>query len=286
MAGATHGSCPATSAGDVGTDLLEEVTICRTAATIAVGGNSRLGSRGDASGDAHHIKQSSFSPDLSVSVSGGNAVGDFRTVISAAVLAGILLSGCTSTPPATTPSPSAPVGASPADSPVSSASPEPTSESTSTATTKNQPVPKVQRSGAASPTIVAKPAGTGGKVSYSDGVALRIRNVTFGKETREGPGQFPGRAYAVLELEIRNGSKQALSLDTVVVTVLNKAGNQVNPVYTDEAKVADFSGELKAGATAKAAYAFAVPKSSRNKVTVVVDFDGVHTSAVFRGGLT
>ncbi|MFT4297061.1 MAG: DUF4352 domain-containing protein [Micropruina sp.] len=168
---------------------------------------------------------------------------------------------------------------------MASASAEPSSKPTSTATSKSQPVPKVQRSGAASPTITAKPAGTGGKVSYSDGVVLRIRDVSFGKETKEGPGQFPGRAYAVLDMEIANGSKRTLSLDTVVITVLDKSGKQVNPVYTDEAKVSDFAGELKAGKTAKALYAFAVPTSSRSKVTVVVDFDGVHTSAVFTGGL-
>ncbi len=54
----------------------------------------------------------------------------------------------------------------------------------------------------------------------------------------------------------------------------------------EEAKVQDFAGTLKPGTTAKARYAFAVPTSSRSKVTVVVDFDGVHTSAVFRGKLS
>jgi hypothetical protein len=89
----------------------------------------------------------------------------------------------------------------------------------------------------------------------------------------------------VLTLQIANKSKQNLSLDTVVVTVLDKAGKPVAAVYTDEAKAADFSGRLTAGKTVEARYAFAVPKTSRSKVTVVVDFDGVHTSAVFRGEL-
>ncbi|MFT3832723.1 MAG: DUF4352 domain-containing protein [Micropruina sp.] len=205
--------------------------------------------------------------------------------MSAVVLAGVLLSGCTSG--STGPSPAASTAqATPTDSPVTSASPDPTSKPTTAATTKAQPVPKVQRDGGGTPTITARPAGTDGRVSYSDGVKLRIRDVTFGKETKEGPGRFPGRAYAVLAMEISNGSARALSLDTVVITVLDSKGKQVNPVYAEEAKVNDFAGELKPGGTAKANYAFAVPKSSYSKVTVVVDFDGVHTSAVFRGGLS
>ena len=67
--------------------------------------------------------------------------------------------------------------------------------------------------------------------------------------------------------------------------MLEKDDKSVAPVYTAEAKVSDFAGTLKAGATVSARYAFAVPRSSRSKVTVVVDFDGAHTSAVFRGAL-
>ena len=179
-------------------------------------------------------------------------------------------------------------GAGASAQPTDSASTEPTTKPSpgSSATSKNQPVPKVQRSGQAEPSITAKPSDTDGKVSYSDGVQLRIGEVTFGKEKGEGPGMFPGRAYAILDLQIGNGSDKTLSLDTTVVTVLDKNGKAVNPVYVDEAKVADFAGDLKPGSTANARYAFAVPKSSRSKVTVVVDFDGVHSSAVFRGGLS
>lgn len=171
-----------------------------------------------------------------------------------------------------------------AGAPTTSASAQPTAKPEPTSSDK--PVPKVGRSGsAASPTVSAKPADTDGTVRYGDGVSLTVKSVDFAKETKKGPGSFPGRAYAVLTLQIANKSKQDLSLDTVVVTVLDKAGRPVAPVYTDEAEVADFAGRLRAGRTVQARYAFAVPTSSRAKVTVVVDFDGVHTSAVFRGEL-
>jgi hypothetical protein len=109
--------------------------------------------------------------------------------------------------------------------------------------------------------------------------------VDFSTEKKKGPGSFPGRAFAVLTLEVTNKSSRDLTMNTVVVTVLDKSGKPVAPVYSDEAKVADFAGTLKKGKTVRARYAFAVPKTSRSKVTVVVDFDGAHTSAVFRGKL-
>ena len=144
----------------------------------------------------------------------------------------------------------------------------------------------MNRGSTATPTVSTKPVDTDASVKYDDGVKLRIRDVSFAKETDQGPGAFPGREYAVLTLSITNGSREPISLNTVVVTVLDKNGDAVAPVYASTAKVQDFAGTLKLGATAKARYAFAVPKSSRSKVTVVVDFDDIHTSAVFRGGLS
>jgi hypothetical protein len=149
-----------------------------------------------------------------------------------------------------------------------------------------QPLPKVSRSGEPeTPTTSAKPASVDGTVEYPDGVALRIVNIDFSKERLKGPGSFPGRPFAVLKLEIKNRSNASLSMQTVVVTVLDKDNQAVPPVYSQEAKARDFSGTLKSGETTRARYAFAIPKSSLSKVTVVVDFDGAHTSAAFRGKL-
>jgi len=211
-------------------------------------------------------------------------VGNFHRAVVGAIGAVVLLSGCTGGPQATGgQSDSALPAASGSASPTEST--QPSSKPSATATTRNQPVPKVQRSGGAAPSITSKPSDTDGTVKYSDGVTLKINDVKFAKETKEGPGRFPGRAYAVLSLEIENGSKQTVPLDTVVVTVLDKSNKPVSSVYVEEAKVSDFSGDLAPGKSAKANYAFALPASSRSKVTVVIDFDGTHTSAVFRGGL-
>ena len=153
-------------------------------------------------------------------------------------------------------------------------------------TSAGTPVPKVMRSGEATPSISAEPVDIDDDVTYSDGVQLHISDITFGTETEKGPGRFPGREFAVLDLEIDNGSDRSFSLNTVIVTVLDPAGNAVPPVFVEGMEVTDFAGDLLAGDQKTARYAFAVPKSSRSLVTVVVDFDDVHTSAVFRGQLS
>lgn len=233
----------------------------------------------------------------------------------ATAFAVLLLSGCTTpatqptntqTPPATSPasttsSTAAPPTLSPTHSPAASTTSPTQDGDTSTATTPPAsttttppgtaktptPVAKVQRSSqTANPTVSASPTGIEEKVTYPDGVALHIDNIEFGKETQEGPGHFPGRAYAILSLAVVNGSKQPIDLNTTVVTVLNAEDQPVAPVYVEEAKVVDFSGKAQPGKTAEARYAFAVTQDSRSQVTVIVDFDGVHTSAVFHGELT
>lgn len=136
------------------------------------------------------------------------------------------------------------------------------------------------------PTQTAEPASTSGAVSYKDSVKVEIADVSFDEETAEGPGNFPGREYARLTVTITNGSDDAIDLGTAVLTLLDADGAPLTKVYAADAETVDFAGALKPGKTAKAYYAFAVPADARSEITLVVDFDAVHTSAVFRGGLS
>lgn len=231
----------------------------------------------------------------------------------------ILLSGCGATPledpasptPTTAPTtnPEPPPAATPALTPTpesteattapsgTSAKPQNTppltgataipSPANSSSASKDVPVPKVMRPGGEEPRITAKPAEIDATVSYRDGVELSIADVRFGKESKdkEGPGFFPGREYAIFALEIINGSTDSFSLDTVVVTVLDASAEPVQPLDVEGADVVDFAGVLKPQGTKKARYAYALPSDSLAGVTVVVDFDNVHSSAVFRGDL-
>lgn len=221
------------------------------------------------------------------------AVARLSALLSAAVLC-VALAACSA--------PSSPSGADPASTPAAASpapiAPAPTSGSPSPSATPpaegadpdqpdpKQPVPKVGRTGVTkTPTQEADPATTSDPVAYPDGVKVRITDVSFGEETAKGPGSFPGRGFARLTLELSNGSPDAIDLGTCVLTVLDKNGDAVPPVYADEADVQDFSGTLRTGETATAVYAFAIPDDSHSQITLVVDFDAEHTSAVFRGGL-
>jgi hypothetical protein len=116
-------------------------------------------------------------------------------------------------------------------------------------------------------------------------VSVAIGDVSFAKETAQGPGSFPDREYARLTITIDNDSPEAIDLGTSVLTLLDAGGATAVRVYAAEADVTDFAGIVAPGESATATYAFAIPEKARDEVTVVVDFDGDHTSAVFRRGL-
>ncbi|TDN90827.1 uncharacterized protein DUF4352 [Microbacterium sp. BK668] len=185
--------------------------------------------------------------------------------------------------------PSASASASPRSAPPTDSAPTPSASAPSppSGADADQPVPKAGRgSDAAPPTQSAKPVTPAEPVAYPDGVTVRIAEVSYAEETATGPGSFPGRAFARLSLQLTNGSPEPIDLGTSVLTVLDKDGQPVAPVYAEEAEVRDFSGTLRPGSTATAVYAFAIPEESRSAITLVVDFDAAHTSAVFRGGLS
>ncbi|MFT4258386.1 hypothetical protein [Microbacterium sp.] len=185
-------------------------------------------------------------------------------------------------------------GAEPTTSSSAAPTSQPTADAGATAepgtdagTTPDQPVAKVARPGdSGTPSVSAKPADTSGPVTYDDKVTLRIDEVSFAKETSQGPGSFTDREYTRLTITFDNGSSAPIDLGSSVLTMLDAGGAPVAPVYAVEANVSDFSGTVAAGASTTAAYAFALPASSRDQVTLVIDFDGAHTSAVFRGGLS
>ncbi|MEU1971946.1 DUF4352 domain-containing protein [Microbacterium sp. NPDC019599] len=218
------------------------------------------------------------------------------TAWAASIAAALLclgLSACTAAPTAESAEPD-PTRTSAATTPAPTASASPSASggdqgqdpAPTPGADPDQPIPKVGRGGEpVEPTQSAEPEAPSDPVSYPDGVTVRITDVSFGEETAKGPGSFPGRGYARLTLELSNGSSEEIDLNTSVLTVLDKDDNRVQPVYADEADVQDFAGTLASGKSTTAVYAFAVPDDSHSQITLVVDFDADHTSAVFRGGI-
>lgn len=134
-------------------------------------------------------------------------------------------------------------------------------------------------------TLKAKQGGfsTAAPVRYSDGVSLRIRQLTSRVEEATGPGAFPKREYVTFGLSLDNRSRRALDLSQVVVTaVYGVPGRLAQPVYEDGVGK-DFAGAALPGKATTAAYSFAIPKSQRGDVNLIVDIDGVHVPAEFRG---
>jgi len=142
---------------------------------------------------------------------------------------------------------------------------------------------KVSRPGTVGkPSISAAPEPLNHDVTYSDGVALRIIGITQGITDGSGPGALPGRPRTQFTVSLSNGSKAAINLDRVVVTVTyGTAHSQALAIYDDG--VRDFSGMVAPAGTAQAVYAFSIATDQLTDVVMTVDFDGVHTSATFTG---
>lgn len=214
-----------------------------------------------------------------------------RTRVAALVggLALLALTGCSGSgsTDAAAPATSASSSASPsASAPTATAQPTPSPSVVGpTPTAAPSVIAKVKRPGApATPTISAGPVAFDAPVAYPDGLRLTVGKVTSGVESGQGPGAFAGREFAVFEVRLENRTGKAIDLQQVVVTATYGAKNLVaERVYADDVDARDFGGTLATGKTAGARYAFAVPKASLNKARLVVDFDGIHTSAEFRG---
>lgn len=201
-------------------------------------------------------------------------------------LAATCLSGCGGTGEA---------AASPATTSSTSASTPtemPTTEATPTTVSPPLPQPvksvaKVKRVGQPNtPSVSAPAAKFSAPVVYPDGVTLTITKADKGVEKGHGAGVMAGREYVRFTVKLTNSSAKPINLNQVVVTTTYGASSQLAaPVYTEGAGTYDFSGSVKPGASTTAIYAFAVPTKQLGRVTMVVDFDGLHTSATYRGAV-
>lgn len=121
-------------------------------------------------------------------------------------------------------------------------------------------------------------------VTYSGGVELVMVKAAKQVETGHGPGVFDGRSFVKFDVALHNGSHKPTSLNTVVITTsYGKQQQMAPPVYTASSDSNDLTGTAAPGATVYASYGFAVPVVELGNVTMIVDFDGFHTSATYTG---
>jgi hypothetical protein len=124
------------------------------------------------------------------------------------------------------------------------------------------------------PVDLDKPSKAGG------GVTARISDVRSITAKAKGPGEVSGPAVA-LTVKITNGASKRLPLDQVVVTLTGADRAPGTPMSGSPAR--PLAGSLAAGSSASGVYVFAVPKGSRNPVTVEVTVRGGDPVLVFRG---
>jgi hypothetical protein len=150
-----------------------------------------------------------------------------------------------------------------------------------------QPAPSViSREGvpAASRTVSAAPAGFSAPASWSDGTSIRVTAAHQQTTTGTGPGQLAGQPQTVFRLELRNGSRAPLDLNSVVVqATYGSPPVQASPLYDEQA--VDFGGTADPGAVADAVYSFAIPADQLGDVVLSVDVDGYHFPATFSGAV-
>ena len=204
-----------------------------------------------------------------------------------ATLGSVLLAGCSSSP-ATTPSssssPSSTASVGPTAASPTSAEPKPSGTASVSPGPIFTPVPPVSRPGQSTPaTRVDGSKGTfTTPVVYPDGVRVEIVSIAQKKVTDAGPGVILGVPYTVFKIRITNGSSAPIGLSNVVVTAA--AGSplrRVNPAYYSG--VADFTGTAAPGKSLSASYGFSIPVTDLGSTTLIVDFDAVHSPAVFTG---
>ena len=219
------------------------------------------------------------------SASGALSRGIGATLLALIVAAGATGCAASSRGDAASPPAATPAAATPTTTPGTAATASPAPAPPTAAA--DAPVPKAGRDGApAAPAISAAVASPAEQVTYGDGVVLRISSVTYGSETAQGAGAATGREFARISLDLTNGSDGEIDVSSTVVTVLDPSGARLVPVYTTESGARDFAGTVGPATITTAVYAVAAPADHSTPLTIVVDFDAVHTSAVFRGALS
>lgn len=207
------------------------------------------------------------------------------TVIGSITFVALLLAGCAAVAPTTSDAVSRTVGAV-------TASPIPEATSTVPPSAKagfvdtSSGAPKVTRPGEKVKALRAGAATAAfdTAVVYPDGIAIMTGKFARGVITSKGTGIITGAPYLVLNLTLKNGSRTAVDVSAVVVTLKYGAKSEVAAPLYDDVSATDFFGSIPAGQSQTATYAFQLPKDVKS-ADLYVDVDGDLLPAHFEGGL-
>lgn len=142
----------------------------------------------------------------------------------------------------------------------------------------------VKRPGGPTSRIDAAPVKFDKPLIYRDGVSVSVTRIAQGRTKASGPGELDG-PLTTMTLVLTNGSRHDIQLDNVVITsAYGRPARLAHPVYS--AAERDFAGTLRPGGKTRAVYAFSIPRSALNDVSVYVDIDARHAVGRFTGSTT
>lgn len=121
-----------------------------------------------------------------------------------------------------------------------------------------------------------------GTATFAGKVTAALTKVTRTDLEAHGPGEFGGPGV-ILTISVVNGSATPIDLSAVGVTLIGTNKVAALPVQSDSA--VPFSGQLAAGRTATAQYAFSLHSSPSNPVTVSIDYAAAVPVVAFTGSI-
>lgn len=134
------------------------------------------------------------------------------------------------------------------------------------------------------PTPLTASEGLHKEISYADLIKVKIVKVEGTTVQDVGPGSIQGQEITIFTLSFSNGSQQPLDLGNVRVSaVYGSKSTEAAPSYYGDLN--DFFGTVEPGKSLTAGYGFVLPPSGYGAVTLRVQFDEKHSTAVFAGTL-
>ncbi|WP_349899812.1 hypothetical protein [Parafrigoribacterium soli] len=117
---------------------------------------------------------------------------------------------------------------------------------------------------------VAATVAHGDEADFGNGVLAKLVATTATTSTAKGVGEVSGSAVRV-EVELRNTSSSAVSLDAVTVNAYIGAKRTPAPPVESSGTVTPFTGSLAPGASAHGSYVFSTPHAKTAGLVITVN---------------
>ena len=192
-----------------------------------------------------------------------------------AALCASALSGCTQTTPAASVPGSVSRSPTPASASVSTVTS--TKAVIPTATTAPSSAPHSSQSGPVGIEVTVPshaqqtqtPVAVGSDARFGTGVSVAVTALSRFTATAHGIGQIGGPAVEA-DVALTNGTTHSISLDSVTVTAQDASGTPLLPLQV--ARLTPLGGTLAAGKIAHGAYAFTLPSTAHQPLTLGISY--------------